>query len=385
MDSNNSTAPVKLLHVLNELKPSGAETMLAAAGTFFNRAGIRSHILSTGKNSGEFTVELEASGYTLHHIPFKRYTLFTSPLFLLSFYALLRRERYGVVHVHPERGNFLYAVLAKAAGVRIVVRTVHHIFPQPWTPAGVFFRVVRTIQRLVMQKVLDVILVSNSRSGLENERITYFCRNRLIPNWYDSNRFTPCSVNERREARASLGFAEDLFVVVSLGGNWEYKNFPMIVQALAELPRSMSIRYVQVGPQGDGRPLERLARELGVSDRLQCVGTVPSAVVYLHAADVFAMPSSLEGFGCAAAEAMGCGLPVILAHTPALKDFREHCRGIIYIDPSPTSLAGAIRQVAAMSPESRLALGLELSRRVSEQYGIEVGAARYLALYLQRP
>ena len=374
---------VKLLHVLNELQPSGAETMLECASGYFRQAGVESHILSTGSCPGQFAYNLATAGYIIHHIPFKRYWLFTSPSFLFRYYRFLGTEGYGVVHVHPERGNFFYAALARVAGARVVVRTVHHIFPQPWTPAGVFFRIVRSIQRQAMQKVLGVKIVSNSRSGLENERKTYFCRNRLIPNWYDSHRFTPRTISDRRQARAILGLADDLFVVVSLGGNWEYKNFPMVVQALGELPRSMSVRYLQVGPQGEGRPLERLARDLAVADRLQCVGTVPNVVQYLHAADVFVMPSSIEGFGCAAVEAMGCGLPVILGHTPALKDFREHCPRIIYINPSPGEIAAAIAQVASMSPEERFGLGLELSRQVALHYGVESGASQYLALYLQ--
>jgi len=374
---------LKVLHVLNELRPSGAETMLESAAGVFSQAGLESHILSTGTTVGIFAPTLMSAGYTVHHIPFKRYAIFTSPSYLFSYLAFLRRERFEVVHVHPERGNFFHAAFARLAGA-LVVRTVHHIFPQPLTLTGVLFRIVRTIQRWALCHAFCVKTVSNSRSGWENERKTYYTTNLLIPNWYDNRRFTPSTTAGRKEARDLLGFGDDLFVVVSLGGNWEYKNYDLVVRALAVLPDGMPVRYVQVGPQGEGNPLETLARELHVSTKVQCVGVVPDPVKYLHAADVYVMPSSVEGFGCAAAEAMGCALPAILAYSPGLKDFQEHCPGIVYAEPNVDSIVLAILRVAALSLDQRRAIGLELSNQISRHYGIQAGASEYLRLYLHQ-
>ena len=99
----------------------------------------------------------------------------------------------------------------------------------------------------------------------------------------------------------------------SLGGNWAYKNYDLIVSALSRIPAALDVIYAQVGLQGEGAPLESLASETGVTHRLQCRGVVAETLPYLHAADAYLMPSSEEGFGVAAVEAMASGLPAILS------------------------------------------------------------------------
>ena len=62
--------PLRVLHVLSELKPSGAETMLVAAAPLFQAAGIVLEVLSTGATTGLYAKHFEAAGYQLHHLPF---------------------------------------------------------------------------------------------------------------------------------------------------------------------------------------------------------------------------------------------------------------------------------------------------------------------------
>jgi glycosyltransferase involved in cell wall biosynthesis len=237
------------------------------------------------------------------------------------------------------------------------------------------------IKRKVLKKFLNVAIVSNSMSGWENEKYTYFSENLIIPNWFDSNRFRPCDPITRAQVRDNLGYKEGIFVLVSVGGNWGYKNYDLIIKALDLIPNKYDILYVQVGPQGEGQPLQELANRLGVTSRLHCTGKVPDPLKYLHAADAFIMPSSIEGFGCAAAEAMGVGIPCILSHVPALKDFRETCPEVIYIDPNPSSIAKAVVEIYSQSPVNRSTIGRELSKRAHANYGIENGAGEYVKLY----
>lgn len=185
----------------------------------------------------------------------------------------------------------------------------------------------------------------------------------------------------KKEVRERLGLDPTTFVLVTLGGNWGYKNYDLIVRALALIPDEEKILYLQVGPQGESNPLERLAAELGVSHRLRCAGKVQEPLDYLHAADAYAMPSKIEGFGCAAAEAMGAGLPVLLADVPALSDFRDFCSDIVYIHPDVASVVSGIRALMKMGQTKREQIGLELSRAAHAHYAVEVGAGMYAEIY----
>ena len=65
------------------------------------------------------------------------------------------------------------------------------------------------------------------------------------------------------------------------------------------------------------------ARELGVSEHVRHVGTVTPAELERHyrAADVFAFPSTKEGFGLVALEALAAGLPVVASELDVFRTF----------------------------------------------------------------
>ncbi len=97
-------------------------------------------------------------------------------------------------------------------------------------------------------------------------------------------------------------------VIGSLGRLTEQKGYDLLVRALPELPQAT---LVLVGDGPERSALERLARELGVSERLIVVGWVSEPRRYLPAFDVFALPSRWEGMPLGIIEAMQSALPVL--------------------------------------------------------------------------
>lgn len=342
--------------------------LLSAAPVWLE--GAEQHILSTGEAEGAFAPVLREAGYVIHHLPFAR-----SWSFFREFARLVEASGADVLHLHPERASLWYALAVRCFCRRRlhIVRTVHHLFRFDG-----LFRIRRMLERQFTKRVLRVRFLSNSPSGQRNEMKRFHMHNELAPNWYDSRQFAPPTDEERRVARQDLGFDDGTTVFVSLGGNWGYKNYDMIVGALARIPAEHRLCYVQVGVQGEGRPLEALAASLGVSERLNCVGVVEQAMPYLRAADVYLMPSSEEGFGVAAVEAMASGLPAILSDVEALCDFRDNLEGIRYIDPSPDHLVEAMQEFCTMSDEDRCRLGRTLAADVERHYGLGVGPVAYL-------
>ena len=130
-------------------------------------------------------------------------------------------------------------------------------------------------------------------------------------------------------------------------------------------------------------PERHRAQELQVAERVRFLGVVPDTLPVLHAADAYLMPSSLEGFGIAAVEAMAAGAPVILSDVPALNEFRGHVDTITWIQPDARQLATAIAGLAATGPQQRRALGQAGSETVTRLFGVERGAGAYLSLYRQ--
>jgi glycosyltransferase involved in cell wall biosynthesis len=101
--------------------------------------------------------------------------------------------------------------------------------------------------------------------------------------------------------------------ILAVGTVERRKNLVTIVRALARVPGA---RLISVGPATPYRAeCEAESRRLGVSDRVEFRGYVPRAELldlYARAA-VAVAPSTYEGFGYAAAQALCSGTPLVAA------------------------------------------------------------------------
>lgn len=362
---------MKVLHILNELNPSGAETMLRSVAPVWQEQGITGHILSTGQAVGAYAASLRAVGYCIHHIPFTR----SSPFFI-AVARLLRAERYDVVHVHTEQAHLAYAATARLVGVPRIVRTIHSTFHFRGA-----LRVRRLVERLLARALCRTIMVSISPSVTQVEQQCMSNPTVMIPNWYDSQRIRPPSAQERLAARIRFGFREDTFVVVSVGNCSAIKNHVAVLNSISELLRSnLKVSYLHIGREELEYPERRIATLLGVSDHVRFMGMTDDVLPALHAADAFVMPSLHEGFGVAAVEAMGAGLPVILNDSPGLRDLAG-IPGVVLARVDKGELTSALQAMALLHPAERVELGRTLCESVADQFGAPKGASAYTRIY----
>lgn len=361
----------KVLNIFNELLPSGGETMLLSAQSVMQRRDIESHVLSTGPKVGSYAEDLARAGVAIHHIPFAK-----SFGFLASLYQLLRHYSFDIVHIHTQRAYFFYTLAAHAASTPRIIRTVHHIFP--WTG---LLRWKNILLRHTCSKLMGCVFLSNSLAGLANERRCYGMRNRLIPNWYNSDVYRARTFAEYKASRALLGIRDHEFLAVSLGGNSDYKNLDLLINAISILPDHSKLQYLQVGDEGPTKPLTKLLAADDNCARVKLCGRVPDPLPYLRAADVFVMPSSIEGFGVAAAEAMAVGVPSILSDRPALSDFKHATDQIDFIECSVDALKKKLLRLEGMDFQTRWKRGQQLAEAMPLKYGLTVGPELLADLY----
>ncbi len=113
--------------------------------------------------------------------------------------------------------------------------------------------------------------------------------------------------------------------VLYVGNFLPHKNLLRLVQAFAGLTETVrrDCALVLAGDCSDGRrSILGEARQLGIEEKVILTGMVADAdLPALYAGcEAFVMPSLDEGFGLPAAEAMACGVPVIVSDRASLPE-----------------------------------------------------------------
>lgn len=360
---------MKVLHVLNELRPSGAETMLRCAAPHWKSHGVGCDILATGANEGPFADALRDVGYAIRHLPRQ-----SSLGYFRNFRKLVRAHGYDVVHQHAEGASYWFALAAMSAGAR-VVRTIHSHFSFEGS-----LRWRRSIQRrhLAFQGVRHVSIAPGVQ---HNERERFGLRSELVLNWIDTSRFSAVTASERRAARQKWGFEEDSPVLISLGNCSKVKNHGLVLEAMARLHDFPQLRYLHVGLEDADGSERQLANRLGIADRVVFAGWLPNVREALAAADLYVMPSLYEGLGIAALEALGMGLPAVLARADGLSDLGPMFDGLMFAELEPESWAAAIRSFFLLDHDARIRLAADYPAIVSERFGPQRGVREYCSIY----
>ncbi len=161
---------------------------------------------------------------------------------------------------------------------------------------------------------------------------------------------------------------------ITVGRLVPWKRIDGLIEALREIPE-LGLVIVGDGPE---RPrLERIAQELGVSDRVYFAGqrSKTETLSLMAACDFFVLNSTYEGLPHAVLEAMALGLPVVataVGGTPEV--VRDGETGVLV--PGQYGTLGASLSALARDPALRRRLG----RAARQWIGERLGAAHMIRL-----
>lgn len=155
---------------------------------------------------------------------------------------------------------------------------------------------------------------------------------------------------QRGAFRAEWGITADEPVILFLGRLIPRKGADILIAAFAEAcPHSG--RLVIAGPEGEPGYREILVKrsaESGVSSRVIFTGPLydEAKAAVMADADIFVLPSRYENFANAAAEAIACGIPVIITDACGIRSLVDDRAGLV-IAPEREPLAAAIRALTS--------------------------------------
>ncbi|HIH09115.1 MAG TPA: glycosyltransferase family 4 protein [Candidatus Diapherotrites archaeon] len=167
------------------------------------------------------------------------------------------------------------------------------------------------------------------RDGVDNPNII------PQPIGIDTGQMTPLPKTDPRVIcmREYLGIKEDEKMILTAGGDTTSKGFQEVLNALGKIgDRFTKWKYIGKAwenhmPYYHYKEEAAIIKQFGFKKKVKYIDGQTSREtlrVLLSAADIYAAPSRIEGFGMLQVEAMACGIPVLSIDAGGIKDTVVH-------------------------------------------------------------
>jgi len=279
-----------------------------------------------------------------------------------------------LIHVHTEFLVPAAVRVGRDTGAKVVA-TLHGVNFGP-RYFGVASR--RTRFRNALSASDRVILVGEPLRPFFRELVGHDEHFRIVPNGF--------SLQTVERQSPALGIGRPLHFV-SVSNLHEGKGIDLNLEALAQLTRNGMIdwTYTVIGDGYERNRLQRIARELGLNERVSFVGARPHDEIghHLSAADVFILPSYREAFGIAYLEAMAAGLVVVGVRDQGPSAFIEHDVSGLLVPPQDAEALA--RQLAAVisDPVRFRGVAANAARVAVEKFNWRNHAKSVVAVYAE--
>ena len=283
-----------------------------------------------GRRGGvrEFILHVEPVRF---HLTFFRTAAMIRRLFSEKFRGSLPE----IVHVHSF-GAIPYARYIKLRwGIPFVV--TEHV---SWFERGLLTK--KDLRRIRSDYAAASAVIAVS-GGLRDQ-IAPLCRGEVL--------VVPNLVGERffEGEPAARDRKDGEFRYISVGSLDKNKGMDAVLEAFAGASAARAELRLTICGDGPERDALRLqAEKLGIADRTVFTGRVdPNEVPgLLRESDAFVLASRVETFGIVLAEAMACGLPIIMTKTSAWRELADDSTGIaVDVDDIP-ALSEAMERMAS--------------------------------------
>jgi glycosyltransferase involved in cell wall biosynthesis len=288
-------------------------------------------------------------------------------------YRLVRRERIDVVHAHMPRASVPGSVVARLAGVPVVVSHEHG----SWLDG----KIARPfLDRHVVGRMSTVVLAVSEwdrrqlieREGLRPELI------RVFPNAIPP---PPAGDAARLDA---LGAPPGTPVIGAVGRLFEEKGYDYLIRAVALLKqRGQPLHCLIAGIGPEEQRLRRLIGELGVAEEIRLIGHRDDVLDVVRALDVAVLPSRREGSPLALVEYMALGRPIVATAVGGVPELIEDgVHGLLVPARNPSALADAIERLL---DDRVLAarLGQAAQERQRAEHDLDTLVTRLESLYVE--
>ena len=282
---------------------------------------------------------------------------------------LLTRGRFDIVNTHSGVDSWIGGLAARLAKVPVLARTRHLNIPLKRNPLN------------FIHYLPDVYITCGENMRTNLTRNCGFPAERVvsIPTGVDSSFF---HVRKNNECREKYGIDRDAPVITNVGILRSVKGHEVTFNAVRPvLNRIPHARFLIVGDGPRKEALEKLVREMGISDHVIFTGFVKDIPEIYSMSDVSILSSWSEGLPQSLLQSMASGVPVVATKVGGVPEVVIHERTGLLVEPGDHE--GLAESIIRLLQDNELSAGLARNARefIISEHSLESMVEKLEGLY----
>ncbi|MBU0686157.1 MAG: glycosyltransferase [Thermoplasmatota archaeon] len=320
----------------------------------------------------------------VHYLPsieFKSYPGYRVVISPSDMLEHLRRERVDIIHSHGIASMAILSLTAARALKLPHVLTFHTMANEAmkyYSPIGINSEIMQKMVWIYLRNLLkrpEIVIAPSAPIKEELEMNGVRMKScEVVPTGVDCTRFTPERYDKGFLGKYGLA---GMRVLLHVGRLSPEKRFDIVLKAVAELgQREPELRLLVVGKGPSADEYKRMAKDLGIKDKVVFAGFLPDdeLPVAYASCEALVIASTFETQGLVVLEALASGTPVAGIRYRAIPEFvREGKNGCLF---ELDTCADAIRRCLRRS-ESMMLDAVASAR----EYSVEACTARLEKAY----
>ena len=363
---------MKILYVCTTTERGGAENALRALALAARRDGHDVKIISI-KPAGVVAQQMRAEGFEVISLDVQNKW---SPVQTAAALARIAHEiqlfQPDIVHAFLYRAIQLCRRAKKYASFRLITTPHYDLSKQPYW-MRLWDRALKNADDLSCAESQRTADFLTGKQKYNKDKV------RLICNGIDAAFFAP-DASAREEERKKLGFTSENVVFCCVARLSKEKNHTVLLQGFWTVyNKNPHVRLVLVGDGAEKENLTEFVRKHALEKAVVFVGEVKDVRPYLHAADVFVLPSKVESLPLALLEACSCGLPALVSNAGDMPCVVQHGKNGFVLNPADFVIWGVLMAELAENAKLRAIMGKNSRTRTEKNY--PPAEPQYLQIY----
>jgi glycosyltransferase involved in cell wall biosynthesis len=350
----------KILHLITDLGIGGAEMILIRTLPLLTNF---EHVICYFKIRDSVLVEkFEKIGIKVYPLRGKKFFFFKA---ILDFQRVVKSEKPDILVTYLIYADFFGRIFGRLFGIRKIICSILSSLDEkkylPWlilntvtSPLVTYFTTIsESLKELYSKKwLISPKKIINIYTGINIE---------------DFNKTV--DISEKKE---ELKIPPKNYVIGCIGKLREEKGQKYLLEAIPKVLKVFpSLTLILVGGGNQRVPLEKLANDLGIKEKVLFLGDRQDVPEILKILDIFINPSFFEGMSIAILEAMASKCPIIASDIPPNREIVKNKKsGILVPAKDSRGLSEAIIGLLK-NPDLRKKYGEETFSTAKTKFSIQ--------------